>query len=83
MITLTAPSMWRSADVAGPATREDFICGQPLFRPPYAASPRRFARGNGSEVVNCFCSPDVIGMAIVILAATMAVHSVSNSGSSL
>jgi len=28
MITLTAPSMWRSADVAGPATREDFICGQ-------------------------------------------------------
>jgi len=62
---------------------QDVCAWSPLFRPPYAASPWRFARGNGSEVVNCFCSPDVIGMAIVILAATMAVHSVSNSGWSL
>jgi hypothetical protein len=41
----------------------------------------RFGRGNGSGVVNC--SPDVMGMPFVILAATMAVHSVSNSGWSL
>jgi hypothetical protein len=23
-----------------------------------------FGRGNGSEAVNCFCSPNVIGMAL-------------------
>ena len=43
---------------------QDFCAWSPIFRRPCAASSWRLGRGNGSGAVNCFCSPDVIGMAL-------------------